>query len=107
MINSYEDKLMINIYEATNIKPVKAEGRLASAESESSKRSEATVSVTLDSVSLSSDSKQLQALKASLADAPEINQARVDFFKNEIESGRYEINSRSIARNMLNLVETY
>ncbi|AMQ29443.1 flagellar biosynthesis anti-sigma factor FlgM [Legionella pneumophila subsp. pneumophila] len=58
-----------------------------------------------DSVNLSSTSKQLEALKASLKDLPEINEARVLYFKAEIQSGQYEIDSSKIAHGMLNSVE--
>ncbi|APF04747.1 flagellar biosynthesis anti-sigma factor FlgM [Legionella pneumophila] len=58
-----------------------------------------------DSVNLSSTSKQLEALKASLKDLPEINEARVLYFKAEIESGQYQIDSSKIAHGMLNNVE--
>ena len=51
-------------------------------------------------------SQQLELLKASLQDIPEINKARVMYFKAEIASGNYEINNHIISRSLLCHVET-
>jgi negative regulator of flagellin synthesis FlgM len=83
-------------------------------------------STSIDTISISCTSKQLEALnlksavesatsgcdstalfrlKASLRDIPEINEARVLYFKAELQSGNYQINNDKIARNILNCVE--
>ncbi|MCW8410027.1 flagellar biosynthesis anti-sigma factor FlgM [Legionella sp. PATHC035] len=54
-------------------------------------------------VSISDTSKQLEAIKNSLKDAPEINEARVLYFKSEIALGNYQIDSDKIAMKMLNV----
>jgi negative regulator of flagellin synthesis FlgM len=51
-------------------------------------------------------SNQLEALKALLRDEPEINNARVSYFKTEIELGKYQIQSKNIAQKMVLPVET-
>lgn len=56
-------------------------------------------------VSISSTSKQLEAIKNSLKDISEINEARVLYFKSEIALGNYQIDSDKIAARMLNLPE--
>ena len=55
-----------------------------------------------DSVSLSTTSKQIDAIKKSLHNLPEVNEARVLYFKAEIELGNYQVDSDSIAKKMLN-----
>lgn len=51
---------------------------------------------------ISNAAKQLEAIKKSLQEIPEINEARVLYFKAEIELGNYLINSEKIAASMLN-----
>lgn len=105
MLNVIEDKFMVNqINDHSNMKPLDSDNRLKAKQQEI-KGSGADFITSSNSVSLSSTSKQLEALKASLRDAPEINEARVLYFKAEIQSGNYQINSDTIAKNMLNNLE--
>ena len=53
-------------------------------------------------VSISDTSKQLEAIKNSLKDVSEVNEARVLYFKTEIALGNYQIDSDKIAMKMLN-----
>lgn len=53
-------------------------------------------------VTISNASKQLDALKNSLKDISEINEARVLYFKSEIALGHYQIDCEAIATKMLN-----
>lgn len=62
-------------------------------------------SVSQDRFDLSSTSQQLDALIASLKDEPEVNVARVMYFKAEMELGNYQIDSQKIAKKLLNQVE--
>jgi negative regulator of flagellin synthesis FlgM len=105
MLNMIEDKIMVNqINDSANLKPIDSDNRLKAKQQET--KGAVTDKVTLsDNVSLSSTSKQLEALKASLRDTPEVNAARVLYFKAEIESGSYEIHSDRIAMNMLRNAE--
>ena len=41
--------------------------------------------------------EELEALNSMIFDSPDINQAKIDFFKEEIASGRYEIEPLNIA----------
>lgn len=54
-------------------------------------------------VSISDTSKQLEAIKNSLKEASEINEARVLYFKSEIALGNYTIDNDKIAMKMLNV----
>lgn len=105
MLHVLEDNFMVNqINDSPNMKPIDADNRLKAKQQEN--KSAAFDSTSLfDSVSLSSTSKQLEALKASLRDVPEINEARVLYFKAEIQSGNYQVDSGNIARSMLNNLE--
>jgi negative regulator of flagellin synthesis FlgM len=107
MINVLEEKYMVNqINEATSLKPIETDNRIKAKLQDNSKKMDSENNLSLDSVCLSHTSKQLEALKASLRDTPEINAARVLYFKNEIETGNYQINSDSIADKILNELET-
>jgi negative regulator of flagellin synthesis FlgM len=54
-------------------------------------------------VNISSTTKQLEAIKNSLREISEINEARVLFFKSEIALGNYQINDDNIAKRMFNV----
>lgn len=104
MLNVIEEKIMVNpINESLNMNPIDLDSRLNAKQQKAQGASENIFSQ--DSVSLSSTSKQLEALKASLRDEPAINEARVLYFKAEIELGNYQIHSDKIAMKMLNNVE--
>lgn len=105
MLNVIEDKFMVNqINDATGMKSIDADNRLK-AKPQESKEPVADNRSFMDTVSISNTSKQLEALKASLQDVPEINEARVLYFKAEIQSGNYQINNDRIARSMMDPIE--
>jgi negative regulator of flagellin synthesis FlgM len=54
---------------------------------------------------ISNAAKQLEAIKKSLEEVPEVNEARVLYFKAEIKLGNYQINSEKIAAKMLHAEE--
>ncbi|HAT1993327.1 flagellar biosynthesis anti-sigma factor FlgM [Legionella pneumophila] len=104
MINTIEDIHMVNqINDSANLRHIDMDNRINAKHKEA--KSPVLENNSADSVNLSSTSKQLEALKASLKDLPEINEARVLYFKAEIQSGQYEIDSSKIAHCMLNSVE--
>ncbi|ABQ56306.1 TPA: flagellar biosynthesis anti-sigma factor FlgM [Legionella pneumophila] len=104
MINTIEDIHMVNqINDSANLRHIDMDNRINANHKEV--KSPVLENNSTDSVNLSSTSKQLEALKASLKDLPEINEARVLYFKAEIQSGQYEIDSSKIAHGMLNSVE--
>lgn len=105
MLNMIEDKFMVNqINDSANMKPMDPDNRLK-AKQQDVKGLVDPLTSSNDKVNFSDTSKQLEALKASLRDAPEINEARVLYFKAEIQSGNYQIDSEQIAMRMLNDVE--
>lgn len=93
--------MLTSIAELKNSKPIDSELRPKTRQASEMNND----SPSQDSVSLSSTSLQLEALKASLKDVPEVNTARVLYFKAELELGKYEMNSKNIAAKMLNEVE--
>ncbi len=54
-----------------------------------------------DNVSLSATTKQLDGLKASFNNLPEVDPHSCCHFRTAIESGSYTINSEAIAKQML------
>lgn len=54
-----------------------------------------------DKVSLTDTATQLQALQQTVADLPEVDKARVDAIKAAIEDGSYQIDSKELARKMI------
>lgn len=105
MLNAIEDICMVNqINDSAGLKHLDSDSRLKAKQQEA-RQSLTESTMTYDRVNLSDTSKQLEALKASLQDVPEINEARVLYFKAEINSGSYQINSNKIAMNMFSNVE--
>ncbi|WP_058535867.1 flagellar biosynthesis anti-sigma factor FlgM [Legionella saoudiensis] len=93
------------ISDATHVKPIESDNRLKSKQLEINKILAEGSSSFDDSVSISNTTKQLEAIKKSLDTVPEVNEARVLYFKAEIEIGNYQINSDKIAAKMLNNTE--
>lgn len=56
-----------------------------------------------DTVELTSSAKLLERLEKTLAAMPDVDQARVDAVKSQIENGEYRIDSDQIADAMLRL----
>lgn len=104
MLNTIEERIMVNPINDL-IKPKAMESERVAKTNADEAPSFIETLTSMDSVNISSESKQLEALKASLKDVPEINEARVLYFKAEIEAGTYQIRSDKIAQNMLNNVE--
>ena len=48
----------------------------------------------------------MQTIKALLFDAPDTNLAKIQFFKEELTAGRYDIDSRRIAEKILEFTAT-
>jgi negative regulator of flagellin synthesis FlgM len=103
MLNAIEELTMVNqINDSGGMKPIDSDNRMK-AKPQAIKASVAETATTSDNVSFSDTSKQLEAIKVSFKDIPEVNQTRVSHFKAEIEAGNYQINSDKIASRMLNI----
>jgi len=70
--------------------------------SESGKEASATPAGS-ETVELTSGGKLLERLEKSLADIPDVDRARVDAVKAQIENGEYKIDAEKIAEAMLRL----
>lgn len=55
-----------------------------------------------DTVQLSEAAKALQNVEKKLADTPEVDSARVEKLKQDIENGNYQINAERVAEKFLN-----
>ena len=56
-----------------------------------------------DKVNLSTEAIDLNALEASIRQAPDVNATKVVALHNQVNSGKYEIDTMSIAGKMLDL----
>lgn len=54
-----------------------------------------------DSVSLSPESKELQAIRQAVVKAPDVRESKVAELKEAIKSGRYTVSGEEIAEKML------
>ena len=101
--NAIEELLMVNqINDSGSMKPIEADNRLKM-KPQASKPNVTENATPTDSVSFSDASKQIEAIKVSFKDIPEVDQKRVSHFKAEIEAGNYQINSDKIASRMFNI----
>jgi negative regulator of flagellin synthesis FlgM len=55
----------------------------------------------IDSLNFEDTAKQLETLKAHIFNTSESNQAKIQFIKEELAAGRYEIHSERIAAKIL------
>ncbi|MFT4059882.1 MAG: flagellar biosynthesis anti-sigma factor FlgM [Legionella sp.] len=90
------------ISDSNHIKPIDTDNRLQNKQLEINKILSEGITSFDDSVSISNTSKQLEVIKKSLENIPEVNEARVLYFKAEIQLGNYKIDSDKIAAMMLN-----
>src|SRR5262245_42845499 len=99
MMSAIESNVMVvPLNESNNFKRIDAENRI--------QRTSATTSNShseedANNVSISDTSKQLSALKEYILKAPEVNQAKIKFLRDELSSGSYRIVSDEIATKML------
>lgn len=85
-----------------NLTSTRGEGR-AVANSDKNSTAESARSTATDQVSLTNTADKLQALESSLAKEPVVDKQRVQEIKNEIESGQFKINTKSIVNNLISL----
>lgn len=107
MLNVLEEIDMVNqIHDSGGIKAMEIDSHLKPRNQEK-KESVVQTQVSADKVNFSDTSKQLEALKTSFKNVPEIDQQKVARFKAEIDAGSYEINSSEIAKRMLENIELF
>lgn len=105
MLNIAEGILMVNqVKDLSHLNPLDLDGH-SKIKPQETKDADTEAMKSEDSFDLSPTSKQLETLKTSLQDIPEVNSARVLFFKSEIELGNYQMDSAQIASKMLNNLE--
>ena len=97
MLDAIEDTIMVKqIKESADKKPIEPDSLLNPNEPDT--QGNASYCMFLqDNVSLSTTTEQLEALIATLKDIPEINSARVAYFKAEIAAGNYKMDNNKIA----------
>ena len=55
-----------------------------------------------DSFEISNEAKLLNAVQAQVADLPDVDQARIDALSEQISSGQYQVDSSTLARDIIN-----
>ena len=105
MSNVLEDIIMVNqINDSSGMKAMDL-NRLNTKDRQKKEPVAEQPAATSDNVNFSETSKQLEAVKSSLKDIPEVDASKVAHFKTQIASGNYQINSNAIANKILNNVE--
>ncbi|ASQ46118.1 flagellar biosynthesis anti-sigma factor FlgM [Legionella clemsonensis] len=104
-MSAIESNVMVNpINDSNPFKILDTESRLQ-------QRSKAVISDSQsdesNQVNFSAISKQLNKLKEFILSAPEVDNKRVEFFKEELATGRYQINSKQIADTMFQDTEMF
>jgi negative regulator of flagellin synthesis FlgM len=61
----------------------------------------------LENIDFSDTAKQMDALKAALFDINKTNERKIQFIKEELANGRYEIHPHHIAEHMLEYTPTH
>jgi len=56
-----------------------------------------------DAVALTDTAVRLKRIETSLADLPEVDQARVDALRERVESGDYQVDGNAIARKLMQM----
>ncbi|QRN03652.1 flagellar biosynthesis anti-sigma factor FlgM [Legionella sp. MW5194] len=98
-----ERNAMVNsINETGNFKRVDTESRVQRLQNQKEGES---VSTEASSVNLSDASQQLATLKDIILKEPDVDNARVEYLKELLHSGRYEISSSKIAKKMFDDIQ--
>ena len=102
MMSIIESNVMVNpLNDSNNFKRIDADSRVQCTQTASGEKHADDA----NQVSFSDTSKQMAALKEFILNAPDVNKARVEFFKEELASGRYQITSEQIAAKMFADIE--
>ncbi|MGB0204133.1 MAG: flagellar biosynthesis anti-sigma factor FlgM [Neptuniibacter sp.] len=89
--------------QSTTTRTKTSEPQSSTAKSSGGSASAAAPSNKGDTVQLSEAAKALQNVEKKLADTPEVDSARVEKLKQDIESGNYQINADRIAERFLSI----
>jgi negative regulator of flagellin synthesis FlgM len=103
-ISLLKDEIMAininNLNESNQVKQTQNQVKQQSAQTASTNTQ--TKSSAQDSVSITPQAKQLNELQKKAADAPVINQKKIDELKKAISSGDYQVNSEKLAASIAN-----
>ena len=94
----------INGYGRTELPASSRSGGVKRAEQgESARSAGGEESTRTDEVALTDTAVRLKRIEASLAEQPEVDQARVDALRERVESGDYKVDGQEIARKLVQL----
>lgn len=98
MVNEINSLIHSSISTAGN----KAE-RVETVSAESQPQVASQSEATKETIEISSQAQLLNKLEAQIKDLPEVDQARVDALRDQINQGTYEIDSSSLAKRIIDL----
>ncbi len=78
-------------------------GTVKKADQGEAARSAGSEETRTDEVALTDTAVRLKRIEASLAEQPEVDQARVDALRERIESGEYQVDSNEVARRLMQM----
>lgn len=94
----------INGYGRTELPASSRSGSVKRTEQgESARPSGGEESTRTDEVELTDTAVRLKRIEASLAEQPEVDQARVDALREQVESGDYKVDGQEIARKLVQM----
>ena len=94
----------INGYGRTELPASSRSGGVKRAEQgESARSAGGEESTRTDEVALTDTAVRLKRIEASLAEQPEVDQARVDALRERVESGDYKVDAQSVASKLARL----
>lgn len=107
MVNTIESYVMIDqINNVSKFKSVESNSDLAKEEAKVQDAHEKHEAVEMDDVNISHASKQLEALKNYIKDAPIDNEQKVNAIKAQVQAGDYKINSENVAAKILSEIQS-
>jgi len=94
----------INGYGRTDLPASSRSGGVKRAEQgESARSAGGEDSTRTDEVALTDTAVRLKRIEASLAELPEVDQAKVDALRERVESGDYEIDGSAVAQRLMQM----
>lgn len=77
--------------------------RVETVSAENQQQAAAPNEAATESIEISSQAQLLSKLEAQIKDLPEVDQARVDALRDQVNQGTYEIDSSSLAQRIIDL----
>ncbi len=93
----------INGYGRTELPASRSGSVKRTEQGESARSAGGEESTRTDAVALTDTAVRLKRIEASLAELPEVDQARVDALREQVDAGDYQVDGKEIARKLMQL----